>query len=202
MQDRTVNGRRLAEALVALALMAGAFWVGLRMEPRLGTREATSAGASPAVVSLTVRDSSGARVPLAASGEPSVVMISSGRCSYCAISLADMAAISKGEPLTRLRMLTLDGIENGRRMTGQAGTRGVWHAEPDGRSAEAMLALNVPGTPVFLMVDAEGRVRQSMPGYPGREGLRPWVAVMVGDADSLEQQAQVPLETTPVGSTR
>lgn len=180
-----------------MVLMVAAFWIGLRMAPQNTMRGAGFVETQPAIVSLTVRDSSGARVPLAEPGEAAVVMISSGSCSYCARSLADIARIADGDPVHRLRILTLDGVDNGRRMTSQAGTLGVWHAEPDGRASEAMLALNIPGTPVFLLVDDEGRVRRSMPGYPGRDGLVPWVDVMLGRADSLVHASEASLTRTP-----
>lgn len=192
----TVHRRRLAEGTLALVLLAGAFWAGLQLEPRVSPGR-PAALAEPTAVTLTVRDATGARLPLAPDGEPAVVMINSGSCAYCARSLADVAALSDGQPVPRLRILTLDGVQVGERMAARAGVNGAWHAEPDGPSAEAMLALNVPGTPVFLLLDADGRVRRSMPGYPGREGMRPWVAVMLGDVDTLVAADDAPLSRTP-----
>lgn len=175
-----------------MALLVGAFWLGMRLQPSVGPGQAVREVADPVVASLTVRDGAGNRVPLAEPGSPAVIMISASTCGYCARSLADIASMSGGRPVSQLRMLTLDGLEHGVRMGATAGLTGVWHAEPDGRAAGTMLALNVPGTPVFLLVDSGAVVRRSMPGYPGREGLAPWVAVMLGDADSID--------TSPAGS--
>lgn len=191
--------RRLAEAIGALALLVCAFWLGARLQPTLTPGQAVREIADPTVVSLTVRDSAGARVPIVEPGSPSVIMISASTCGYCARSLADIASIAQGRQATRLRMLTLDGVEHGVRMAANAGVTGVWHAEPDGRAAETMLTLNVPGTPVFLLVDSEAVVRRSMPGYPGRDGLAPWVAVMLGDTESIDAPSADNLLQTPGG---
>jgi len=49
---------------------------------------------------------------------------------------------------------------------------------------QVMLTFRYPGTPTFLAVDKNGRVVGTMPGYPMREVLKTWYAVMVGDADT------------------
>ena len=40
-----------------------------------------------------------------------------------------------------------------------------------------------PGTPTFVAVDRNGRVVATIPGYPMREVLKQWYAVMVGDQE-------------------
>ena len=147
--------------------------------------------------SLSVRDASGNVVSLVAEGEPAVVMISSTSCGYCARSLSDIAGIANGDSLPRLRVLTLEGTSGGQAMARQAGVIGAWHAEPVQRSAAALIELNLPGTPVFMMIDAAGRLRRTMPGYPGREGLRAWVSVMSGASDSLVAPNWQELQRSP-----
>ena len=189
--------RRLFEGMAALVLLAAAFWTGMQLEGRVSPAALSFNDSDRPAPSLSVRDASGNVVSLVAEGEPAVVMISSTSCGYCARSLSDIAGIANGDSLPRLRVLTLEGTSGGQAMARQAGVIGAWHAEPVQRSAAALIELNLPGTPVFMMIDAAGRLRRTMPGYPGREGLRAWVSVMSGASDSLVAPNWQELQRSP-----
>ena len=194
--------RRALEGGIALVLLGLAFWAGLQLERKTAPAQylGFAADSNAPAPSLTVRDAAGSTVLLAGAGEPTVVMISSTSCGYCGRSLADIGNIANGDSLPRFRILTLEGIAGGQEMTRRAGLVGAWHAEPVGRSTAALISLNLPGTPVFMLLDSEGRVRRTMPGYPGREGLRAWVDVMRGISDSIVTPESGELRTNPLRS--
>lgn len=179
--------------LLALAAVAGGAWLGRALEGDSGRRAAADrppwhvadAGARSDLSAYMVRAPDGARVPLAAAGEPTVVMVSSLYCAVCKESLRDFAARADAEGLPRLRMVTLEGPDAGERMLAEAGLAGLWHAGPADHAGGTLLTFQFPGTPTFLLLDAKGRVRAAMPGYPGREAFAPWLRVITGESDTL-----------------
>lgn len=131
----------------------------------------------------TVKDVDGRTVPLVVKGEPAIVMISSETCSWCKRTLSDLRELSAGRPMPRLRLLTLEGALEGKPMVDREGLNGVQLLGPVSGSSQVTLTFRYPGTPTFLAVNREGRVVQTMPGYPIRDVLKLWYNVMVGDAD-------------------
>ena len=141
-------------------------------------------GEAPRTISfggIHLRDTAGAIVPVTRPGEPAIVMVNSITCAWCERALADFAIAARGRTLSRLRVITIEGAAAGATMLARAGVKAGTVAGPDHESARTMLSLQFPGTPVFVAVDSGSRVVASLPGYPGREALSTWVAVMLGE---------------------
>lgn len=136
-----------------------------------------------AVGNLHVRDAAGNVVPLVTKGEPAIIMVSSVTCQWCKKSLKDLGEIAAGRPLPRLKFLTLEGAADGAPMLAKEHITGAQLIGPSGGRDQVMLTFRYPGTPTFLAVDREGHVVGTMPGYPMREVMKQWFAVMVGDRD-------------------
>lgn len=168
--------------LVAVVLAGG--WLGLRGAP-IGDDAPPIDPGSAGLASLPVRTTDGRLVSLRDAHEPTVVMVSSETCTYCRASFRDMATAAAGRPLARLRVLTLEGAAVGEPMVRAAGVTGATLVGPADPSATAAVTFQIRGTPTFLFVDAGGRVRETLIGYPGSDGLRRWIAVMLGDAPSV-----------------
>ena len=135
-----------------------------------------------AVGAFRVRDTTGAIVPLITKGEPAILMISSVTCGWCKKSLKDLGEMSAGRPLPRLKLLTLEGAIGGQSMLAKEHITGAQLIGPSGSRDQVMLTFRYPGTPTFVAIDSSGRVVATIPGYPMREVLKSWYAVMVGDA--------------------
>lgn len=133
---------------------------------------------------FAVRDARGRTVPLVPAGEPAVVMISSRTCGWCKRALGDLGAMAAGRPLPRLRLLTLEGAGEGAPMVAKEKISGAVLLGPADGADQVQLTFRYPGTPTFLAVDRRGRVVRTLPGYPIREELRHWFAVMVGERDT------------------
>lgn len=195
MTGERPTGRRglgpLAAPAAAVAVVAGALWLGARQDRAAGddadaARAATAAfGPGAGVAALTVRTAEGRVTPLAALGEPVVVMVVSTTCPVCEEALADFGRQRAGRPLPRLWVVTLEGASLGPAMTRAAGVTGAVHAGPVSPAAEALFTFQIAGTPTFLALDARGRVTRVLPGYPGREAMAPWLRVMAGEAAGL-----------------
>lgn len=171
--------------LLTLGVLVGAFWAGARLGDGVSLPSAGPVASEASLRGHTVRDEAGALVPLAPTEGAAVVMVSSESCGSCAASLRDLARMSDGRPLPRLHVLALEGSASARRMLDRHGVRGAAALGPADDAQQTVLSLQLPGTPTFLLVDADGRVRATMPGYPGAEGLRPWLLVMTGEREAL-----------------
>lgn len=139
--------------------------------------------AEQAIGALKVRDIRGALIPLVTKGEPAIIMVSSVTCSWCKRALKDLGELSAGRPLPRLKLLTLEGAAGGVPMLSKERITGAQLIGPSGSSDQVLLTFRYPGTPTFVAVDRNGRVVATMPGYPMREVMKTWYAVMVGDSD-------------------
>ena len=71
-----------------------------------------------------------------------------------------------------------------RRVQGLAGVAGAVHAGPANPAQEALFTFQIAGTPTFVAVDAGGRVRGVLPGYPGADAMAGWLRVMAGEAEA------------------
>jgi hypothetical protein len=172
--------------VVIAAAMAASFRLGLgprEQGPRSSAADATDGQGS--VAALRVRLADGRDVPVAPEHGSAVVMVSSVTCTFCDEALRDFARLAGGRPLPGLRVVTLEGATAGTPMLARYALQDVWHAGPAGAGAGALLTFQFPGTPTFLLVDAEGVVRASLAGYPGREAIIPWFRVMTGEARTL-----------------
>ncbi len=201
MSEARSTRRRLLEGAGILVALALAFWMGLRIEPPSGTRSGVVMGDGPDVSAFAVRNSSGQTVALVERGTPAVVMISSESCTFCRRALQDVAALAEGRAVPRLFMLTLDGADASAAMAREAGVQGAQHTGPVGPRERALLELQTPGTPTFLYVDVNGRATIFLPGYPGREGLRVWVAVMTGEATTVLPSSDTRVQQTPLSGS-
>lgn len=176
--------------LVALVAVLGVgLLVGLRL-PGAGGRDADRARSAASegwlgagVAALPVRTTDGRTLALADLRTPTVAIVVSTSCGVCEEALADFGRMAAGRPLPRLWVVTLEGADQGVAMTAAAGIRGAVHAGPPTPSAGALFTFQVQGTPTFLALDAGGRVREVLPGYPGREAMAGWLPVMAGTAD-------------------
>ncbi len=181
----------LLEGLALAAALGGGLALGVWRErasddPAAAARAATQAlGPGAAVATFTVRTLDGRVVPLARIGEPAVVMVVSQSCGVCKEALGDFGRMADGRALPRLWLVTLEGAEHGQAMLDSAGVRGAVLAGPRSKAEEAFFTFQVQGTPTFLALDARGRVQRVFPGYPGREVMAPWLALMTGARDAL-----------------
>lgn len=179
MESRRVSP--LGVALIAAVVLVGG-WIGLRGAP--DDSVPLDVGAA-GIASLPVSTVDGRMLSLRDAHEPTVVMISSETCTYCKASFRDMAATASGRPFKRLRVLTLEGASVGEPMVRAAGVQGATLVGPTSRADEATFTFQIRGTPTFLFIDASGQVRATLIGYPGSDGLRPWIDVMLGTRASL-----------------
>jgi hypothetical protein len=191
-----MSGRRLplspAGIAVLAAVVVGGLWLGSLTPGSKADHEADAAaaraatlaeGADAGVVALRVRTVDGRVMPLNAGGEPTVVMVSSETCTYCKAALREMGRVSAGRPLSRLRLVTLEGAAAGAPMVQAAAVSGATLAGPVAPSQESLFTFQIRGTPTFVALDERGRVTRSMVGYPGAEVLRAWIGVMLGERD-------------------
>ena len=173
-----------------IALTAGiavggalAFVVPAMRVPASGAPSLHRTGRAPRTISLggvQLKDTAGVTVPIVVPGEPAIVMVNSITCVWCEAALRDFAAAEPGRTLVRLRVVTLEGAAPGARMLAHAGVRPGVSSGPSDESARTLLSLQFPGTPVFVAVDSASHVIASLPGYPGREAMASWLAVMLG----------------------
>jgi hypothetical protein len=188
------RGGAAAPLAAAAALVAAALWLGARQDRAAAgaagdARAAAAAGGPGAgVAALPVRAVDGAAagraVSLATLGTPAVAMVVSTGCGVCKAALADFGRLRAGRPLPRLWLVTLEGAERGPAMTRAAGVAGAVHAGPASPAQEALFTFAIAGTPTFVAVDAAGRVRGVLPGYPGAEAMAGWLRVMAGEAEA------------------
>lgn len=173
---------RSSLGLLALALACSALVAQRALsEPRAASRVLS---AQQQLGVSTVRDLSGRVVPLLSDKAPVIIMVNSRTCPWCKKSLRDIGQIAAGQSLPRLTVLTLEGAAYGKPMLEREGIAGARLVGPVGSAADLQASLRQAGTPVFIAVDATGRVLATMPGYPIYEEMKRWVAVMSGAADS------------------
>ena len=146
--------------------------------PRVAAADATGS-----LAGYQVRLESDSLVAIVPTGRPAVVMVSSVTCGVCAEAMRDLA--NDGRTMPGLRIVTLEGAALGRAMARRNGLRGSWHAGPADGSGATLLTFQYPGTPTFLLVEPDGRVRRALVGYPGRAAFRPWLRVMAGETTTL-----------------
>ncbi len=139
--------------------------------------------AEQAIGAFKVLDVNGQVIPLITKGQPAIIMVSSVTCSWCKRALKDLGELSAGRPLPRLKFLTLEGAADGAPMLAKEHITGAQLIGPSGSSDQVLLTFRYPGTPTFVAVDRNGRVVATIPGYPMREVLKQWYAVMVGDQE-------------------
>ncbi len=151
------------------------------IEAVAGNSEGALATSRQGLGAFPVRNVAGATVPIVNTGEPAIVMINSRTCGYCKIALRDLGAYAKGRPVPGLRMLTLEGAEDGVPMLMAAGVQGAVPLGPATSQSQVLLTFRYRGTPTFVAVGPDGRIRGTMPGYPGAEQLASWFDVMLGD---------------------
>lgn len=172
--------------VVAVVALVGSFQLGLRTSVEFGRDTLLAPVAADVDGSLAgyrVRLATDSLVPIARAEGPAVVMVSSVTCGVCAETMRDLAAL--GTTLPGLRIVTLEGASEGGAMARRLGLSGVWHAGPADGSGATLLTFQYPGTPTFLLVEPDGRVRRALIGYPGRDQFAPWVRVMTGAATTL-----------------
>ena len=180
----------IAAAIVAAKLVAGANGEpeGGAERPTATVRSDTAPASAPtaarALGSLAVRNLDGERVPLVTPGQPLIVMVSSETCGWCKRALKDLGELSAGRPLPRLTVITLEGAAEGVPMLAREGITGARLVGPAGGSDQVLFTFRFPGTPTFVAIDRNGRVVKTLPGYPIREEMRHWYAVMVGDQET------------------
>lgn len=68
-------------------------------------------------------------------------------------------------------------------MVDKEGLTGVQLIGPLSANDRVLTTLQFRGTPTFVAIDKNARVVATMPGYPMREVMKTWFAVMVGDED-------------------
>jgi hypothetical protein len=144
----------------------------------------TAPTAEQALGAFKVRDLHDRTIPLVTKGQPAIIMVSSVTCSWCKRTLKDLGEMAGGRPLPHLKFLTLEGATEGIPMLAKEKIVGAELIGPAGSADQVLLTFRYPGTPTFVAVDRNGRVVKTMPGYPIRQELEHWFAVMVGDAET------------------
>ncbi len=144
----------------------------------------TAPTAEQSLGTFKVRDLHDKVIPLVTKGQPAIIMVSSVTCSWCKRTLKDLGEMSGGRELTRLKFLTLEGAAEGIPMLAKEKLTGAELIGPAGSADQVLLTFRYPGTPTFVAIDRNGRVVKTMPGYPIRQELAYWLAVMVGDAET------------------
>ena len=139
--------------------------------------------AEQALGAFRVRNLAGKSEPLVTKGQPVILMVSSRTCTWCKRALKDLGELSAGRPLPRLKVITLEGAAEGVAMLAKEGITGAQLVGPVGGADQVLLTFRYPGTPTFVAIDRNGRVVKTLPGYPVREEMKHWYAVMVGDQD-------------------
>lgn len=188
---RPRRGSAANAALVAVLFVGGvALALAFERKPAVPMTAADTVRdntAAPLVVeamnTTSLKDVNGNVVPLINAGEPAIIMISSLTCSWCKRTLSDLRELSNGRPMPRLRLITLEGADEGIPMVQLEKLNGIQLLGPVDDQAKVALTFRYQGTPTFIAVDSKGRMVQMMPGYPMREVLKTWYSVMVGDAE-------------------
>ncbi len=181
-------GRRLRTLVWCLLGMGGtaAGGEGLSAQqsaPSNLSRSATPMSVPQSLEAIRVQNALGKTVPLLTKGEPTIIMISSVSCPWCKRSLKDIGELAAGRPVPRLKLLTIEGAERGGPMLALENITGAQLIGPLAHGDQVLARLQFRGTPTFVAVDGNGRIVATMPGYPMREVLKTWFAVMTGDAD-------------------
>jgi thioredoxin-related protein len=151
------------------------------------------------VSAIRARDTHGAIVPLVTPHEPAIVMISSVTCGWCRRAMRDVAKIAGDRDVPGLKLLTLEGASGGESMLADAGVRGATLLGPAGDADQVLLTFRYPGTPTFVVVDSSGAVVKTIPGYPGYEGMRRMIEVIL-EKDSATSDIDIDLhnlQSTP-----
>jgi hypothetical protein len=146
------------------------------------TAPSTAPTVRQAFGTATVRDLAGKTVPLAPARQPTIVMINSRTCPWCKKALRDIGQLAAGRPLPRLTLLTLEGADAGVPMVNGEQITGARLVGPSDDAERERLTARFRGTPTFIAVDRNGRILQTMPGYPIYEEMKRWHAVMAGEA--------------------
>lgn len=139
-----------------------------------------TAGPGAGVVALPTRAADGRPVTLTQLGAPAVVMVVSTTCGVCKEALADFGRTAAGHALPRLYLLTLEGAGEGPAIAARAGVRGAEYVGPATAATAVYFTTAIAGTPTFVALDAAGHATRVLPGYPGLEAMRGWLAVMEG----------------------
>ncbi len=181
----------LVGGTVALALAFGAWQEHRRSaaddRADADARELTlTAGPGAGVVALPVRGADGRAVALTRLGAPAVVMVVSTTCGVCKEALADFGRTAAGRALPRLYLLTLEGAGEGPALAARAGVRGAEYVGPATAGAEVYFTTAIAGTPTFVALDSAGHATRVLPGYPGLDAMRGWLAVMRGTRGAVE----------------
>lgn len=148
------------------------------------TASAQAPAAERAIGTARVKNLRGNVIPLITKGEPAIVMISSRTCSWCKKSLKDIGVYSEGRPVSRLKVITLEGAGEGVDMVRNEKVKGAQLLGPASDADQVLLTFRYPGTPTFVAVDRNGRVVRTIPGYPIGEEMKHMVAVMLGEQDA------------------
>jgi hypothetical protein len=148
------------------------------------TAPTTAPSAGEAMGAFSVRTLQNTVEAVAVPGTPTIVMVSSETCGWCKRALADLGEMAAGRPLPNLTLLTLEGASVGTPMVDKERIVGARLVGPAGSADQVLLTFRYPGTPTFVAIDRNGRVVKTMPGYPIREEMRHWFAVMVGDQET------------------
>lgn len=148
------------------------------------TAPSTAPTVRQAFGTASARDVRGKVVALVPAGQPTIVMISSRTCPWCKKALRDLGQLSGGRPLPRLTLLTLEGADAGVPMVQLERLTGARLVGPVDAAEQERLTARFRGTPTFIAVDRNGRLLQTMPGYPIYEEMKRWHAVMAGTSDA------------------
>ncbi len=174
---RRATAERRAEKLAENLLRDHGVVAGTDTAPETAPRLQEALG------TVKVKDLQGRIVSLLTTDQPVIIMINSRTCPWCKKSLKDIGMLSRGRPLPRLTVLTLEGAGEGVPMLARENITGANLVGPVGSEEQVRLTFRYAGTPTFIAVDRNGRVVRTMPGYPILEEMKHWHAVMLGEVE-------------------
>lgn len=109
-------------------------------------------------------------------GTSAVLLVASADCPHCQDLLAEIAErAADGEALHRLRVITLEGVDEGRSLLDDVGLAELEAWAPHDDLEVFLSGLDVDGTPTLLYVNDEGRLLDRVLGALGDAELDGWI---------------------------
>lgn len=138
-----------------------------------GAAGAVSASTASALDGVSIALPAGRTELLATTSAQQVVLFASTRCGHCHRMMERLAATARGDSLPYLRVIILEGPEEGAKMLRDLGLRAaVVGPAPDAQTF--MSQTRAMGTPMWWAVGPTGRVRQIQLGALTEAELPRW----------------------------
>ena len=108
--------------------------------------------------------------------EGGVVLIASAGCMHCHSLLESIAEASDGGVgLSHIRVVTVEGVREGRDMLDSLGLSALESWAPRDDVATFAVAIDITATPTTFLVDGDGMIHDRVSGIPGAAELDRWL---------------------------